>query len=211
VNLQRRSKQGGFSVLELMVVVTIALIVIGFGVPQVISTIHAYRLRGSASNISSLAQTVRWRAVQADQFYSARLTTSGALEAYVDLAKTGSVAAGDPQTVIDPEVAVVSASSAPSTASLKSQMLPTGSTATLNDASVATKPITFGPRGLPCVPTTTYAGAGTASVCDSAGGTQAYWMFFQDNVTQKWAAVTVTPAGRIQVWYYANGWALNQM
>ena len=197
--------------LELMVVVTIALIVLGFGVPQVISTIHAYRLRGSASNMASLAQTVRWRAVQADQFYSARLTTSGVQEAYVDIAKTGSLAAGDPQTVVDSEVAVKSASSAPSTTSLRSQMLPTGSTATLNDASVAAKPITFGPRGLPCVPTTTYAGASSATVCDSAGGTQAYWMFFQDNVTQKWAAITVTPAGRIQVWYYENGWTLNQM
>ena len=206
-----KSKQLGFSVLELMIVVTIALILLGFGVPQLISIMHAYRLRGSASNMSSLAQTVRWRAVQADQFYSARLTTSGTQEAYVDVAKTGSLAAGDPLTVIDSEVAVKPAASAPGTTSLKSQMLPAGSTATLNDGSVTTKPITFGPRGLPCVPTTTYAGAGTANVCDSAGGTQAYWIFFQDSITNKWAAVTITPAGRIQTWYYEGGWVLNQM
>ena len=30
-------------------------------------------------------------------------------------------------------------------------------------------------------------------------------VFFQNNVTQNWGAVTVTPAGRIQRWLYSGG------
>jgi prepilin-type N-terminal cleavage/methylation domain-containing protein len=209
VALRKRTKSG-FTVLELMVVITIALIVVGFAVPQVMTTIHAYRLRGAAQNMSSLTQTVRWRAVQDDQFYSARFATpSGALEGYVDLAKSGALASGDPQTVIDSEVNMKPAAGAPNTAALRTMILPAGSLVVPKDGdtlSTAT-PITFGPRGLPCLPTATHGG----TVCDSVGGSQAYWIFFQDRVTNKWAAVTITPAGRIQTWFYENGWALDHM
>ena len=207
--MRKRSKSG-FTVLELMVVITIALIVVGFGVPRVMTAIHSYRLRGAAQNMSSLTQTVRWRAVQDDQFYSARFAAvGGALEGYIDIAKSGALNPNDPRTVIDSEVNVRPAAGAPNTATLKTMILPAGSLVVPKDGdtlSTAT-PITFGPRGLPCLPTATHGG----TVCDSAGGSQAYWMFFQDTLTKKWAAITVTPAGRIQTWFYENGWALDHM
>jgi hypothetical protein len=108
---------------------------------------------------------------------------------------------------INAEVAPQPEANAPGTTSLKGQMLPPGSTVVPNDGSSPTMPITFGPRGLPCVPTATNGG----SVCNSAGGTQAYWVFFQDTATGAWSAVTVTPAGRIQTWYYSgSGWVNSQ-
>jgi len=206
----RQRLKSGFTILELMVVITIVLIVVGFAVPQVITTLHAYRLRSSAQNMSSLAQTVRWRAVQDDQFYSVRFATSGgALEGYVDIAKSAALDPKDPQTAIHSEVNIRPEGGAPDTATLKTKILPPGSLIVPNDGDTlgTATPITFGPRGLPCLPTATNGG----TVCDSAGGSQAYWIFFQDRITRNWAAVTVTPAGRIQTWFYDNGWALDHM
>lgn len=205
-DLRGKSSNSGFSVLELMIVVTIALILAGFGMPKVITMMHTYRLRGTGTNLAGLIQTVRWRAVQDSKYYSMRFTSSGTPEAYADLKSNSTLSAGDPQTVINSEVTMQAVGSAPSTSSLKSLILPTGSTVTPLDGYTTANPVTFGQRGLPCVTTATNGG----SVCNSAGGTQAYWIFFQDQVTQKWGAVTVTPAGRIQVWYYEGAWGLNQ-
>jgi len=217
--VSKKTQERGFTVLELMIVLTVMLILVGFAVPQVTAMIRTYRLRGTGTNLAGLAQTQRWRAVQDDRFYSARtLAGGGAVTEYADVypqnvnGSSGNGAGGpidprDPQLVINSEVVILPVGSAPGTTALKAQILPPGSGVIPVDGSVAATPVTFGPRGLPCLPTATNGG----TVCDSAGGTQAYWIFFQDSITQKWGAVTVTPAGRIQVWYYENGWNVNQM
>ena len=131
-------------------------------------------------------------------------TANGPTEAYVNV-----TSGPTPTTVLQSEVTMMAASNAPSTTNLKAMILPSGSTATVLDgySTTATNAVTFGPRGLPCKPFNTDGG----TVCNTAGGTYGYWVFFKDASTQKWGAVTVTPAGRIQVWYYENSWALNQV
>lgn len=219
----RRAKTRGFSIPELVSVVVIILIMAAIAIPKVATALANYRLRGTSSSFSAVVQTARWRAVQDDRFYSVRfLTQNGALEGYVDIypqnvngssgnGSSGPIDPNDPQVVINAEVTPQAQGNAPNTNGLKSQLLPAGSSVVPVDGS--TSPITFGPRGIPCATTTTNGtvAAGSATVCNSAGGLQAYWVFFQDSATQAWEAVTVTPAGRIQVWIYKGSWAVMQI
>jgi len=191
--------QAGFTLIELSIVVLIVLVVGGIVVPNTITFIRSAKLQGAGSDFSGLLQQDRIRAVQDDAYYSTYLVTSGSLQvAYVDLKANGGTGADtlDPLISIPSEVVPIAASSAPDTSNLKGQFLPTGSTLTVSDGSSSTTPVTFSPRGLPCTKQTVTGG----TICNSAGGATAFWVFFQDSYTQVWEAVTISPAGRIQRW-----------
>ena len=188
--------------LELVIVIAIVLVVAGIAVPTPLSLMHAARLRGAGGDLSSLLQTARIRAVQDDRYYSSYVIAGPPQEVYVDLSGNGGAGwvTPDPLIAIPSEVTPVAAANAPNTVNLQGQFLPAGSTLTVKDGSAAGTPVIFSPRGLPC---TTLAATG-GTVCDSAGGATAFWIFFQDTISTNWEAVTVSPAGRVQKWQYTG-------
>jgi prepilin-type N-terminal cleavage/methylation domain-containing protein len=200
----------GFSLLELLITVAIVMVVAGFAIPNFMATLHGARLKGGVTDFASLLQTARIKSVDDDRYYSTYVLAANGnnpQQGFVDIfpqnadGTSGNAGqaykAGDPLVVISPEVVLKAQGGAPSIAALKLQLLPPTSPVVPQDESVAATAITFGPRGLPCKP--------LAGVCDTLGGPQAYWAFFQDSVTQNWGAVTVTPAGRIQRWLFMGG------
>jgi len=200
-------QSNGFSVVELMITVVIVLIVAGVAVPKFMTLIHNAREQGAASDFANLLQKCRLFSVQSDGSYGVYFTTSGNVsEAFVDTKKTGTLdATVDPMIVMENEVVLVSASSAPNTSALQGLFLPTGSGLTVQDGSSSSSPIVFNSRGLPCT-NVTYSSE-TLCVSNSSNST-AFWVFFQDNVTNAWEAVTLSPAGRIQKWRaVGSSWA----
>ncbi len=210
-----RASSAGFSMVELVVVASIILLLVSLGVPNLIQAVHTARLKGAGSDLSGLLQVARIRAVRDDRYYSVYLITNnnnGLQQMFVDIypqnvngaSGSGGTALNfpDPSISIPAEVSRQPAASAPNVANLAQQLLPTNPNNLVpSDASAATTPFTFGPEGLPCKPTVIAGG----TVCNSRGGAVAYWTFLQNNVTQAWEALTITPAGRIQQWYYSNG------
>ncbi|HWF13150.1 MAG TPA: prepilin-type N-terminal cleavage/methylation domain-containing protein [Candidatus Acidoferrales bacterium] len=197
-----RKRCEGFSVVELMIVVVIVLIVAAISIPGFLTMIHNAKLQGAASDFGGLLQKARIRAVQDDVYYATYFTSSGTLlEAYVDVKKlVGSTALDatvDPMVSMSSEVSVVAAGSAPNTSALQGLFLPTGSTLTVNDGASSSSPVIFNSRGLPC---TSISVSGGTLCSSSSTYTTAYWLFFQDNITHAWVAVTISPAGRIQKW-----------
>ncbi len=211
--------QGGFSLLELTIVLLIVLVVAGIAIPNIIGEMHTSKMRGGVSDFASLIESQRLYAIKNNQYYSTYLIPgAGSVpdQVYVDMiSKTTNapasggdlgtgVVSGEPGTTGDPvievpaEVSQQPAASAPNTSNLKSQLLPSSTTIAPVDAS--TNPITFGPRGLPCVP----LAFGTKAVCDNSGGPVTYWTFFMNDASNEWDALTVTPAGRIQKWYFTG-------
>jgi prepilin-type N-terminal cleavage/methylation domain-containing protein len=205
-----RNRDGGFSLVELMIVVVIALIVAGISVPRFLTIIHNARLQGGVSDFSGLLQKARIRAVQDDTYYATYFTTSGNIrEAYVDVKKlSGSTALDatvDPIISMSREVTLVAASSVPNTSALQGLFLPAGSGLTVNDGASSSSPIIFNSRGLPCTSISVSGG----TICSSSSTyTTAYWLFFKDSITNTLEAVTISPAGRIQKWEVAgSSWA----
>jgi len=208
-----RTSNRGFSLVELVVVLSIVLLVAALGVPNIIQAVHTARLRGAGSDLSGLLQVARIRAVRDDRYYSAYLIANNGLQQiFVDIypqnvngaSGSGGTALNfpDPSISLSAEITRQPQGAAPNVANLAQQLLPTNPNNLVpTDASAATTPFTFGPQGLPCKPVAVAGG----TVCNSHGGAVAYWTFLQNNVTGAWEALTVTPAGRIQQWYFTNG------
>jgi len=216
--LKRMRDARGFSMLELAMVMGVILIVSAIAIPQFTNMQHVFRLRGAATDFAGLVQAQRVQAIDDDRYYSTYILAGNGNNpqmAFVDMLPrnpNGTSGSGgqtyacsqvgcDPSVIVASEVVQRPAAAAPNTGNLQAQLLPVNSPVVPQDGGAAGTPITFGPRGLPCIPVVVTG----ATVCDSLGGPAAYWIFFQDSVTQNWTAVTVTPAGRVRRWLYTGG------
>lgn len=186
----------GFSLLELLVVVVIILIISAMALPAVRRTISSYQLDASGHAVASMLQQVRTAAVRNDTpYYTQYDGVAGQGIAFavpaVRYADTFNY-----QASIDPTVAVATnvvflgaAGLPPAHTQLETAMgMPAGSVA---PGGV----IAFNARGLPCSMVLT----GNKWRCINAATTGFIW-FLQNNMSQQWAAITVSPAGRIRTW-----------
>ena len=201
ISARRRSDSNrGFSLIELCVVLAILMTVGGM---MFISTRHAVqniRLTQSATSYANLLQRAQIQAVQDDTYYTVLTdtTSTSSPSAYVDLAGSQAYAAPDPMMMFLQDVSPKPFSQGPGLADLESKFLPAAGVATV--ATTAAGP-TFGPRGLPCKPST--PSGGTCPYLDASTGIPtSYITFLQNSRNTKWEAVTVTPAGRIGIWSY---------
>jgi prepilin-type N-terminal cleavage/methylation domain-containing protein len=197
----RLSKERGFTLIELVVVLAVSLVVASMAVPNFVSAVRSAHLKGVVSDFAGLLQSARIRAVDDDRYYSVYVLGGTSPQAFVDIYGSGGTQSDprDPLVGMNAEVVQKPVGSAPNTASLKALFLPANATVVLGDGSVAASAITYGPRGLPC--------SASALTCKThlPAGDIAYWIFFQDVNSTNWGAVTVTPAGRIQRWMFTGG------
>lgn len=190
--------------------VIIVLIVAAAALPTLVTSLRMAHLRGAASDYAGLLEQDRIYSIRDNRFYStyvmAATGNSAVAQVYVDMLPkvlTGasgnggtSIVSGDPVITIESDITVQAVANAPNTSNLEAQLLPATTPVTPTDGSAT--PPTFGPRGLPCTPVTVSG----ATICDSSGGATAFWTFFKNSKMSSWQAVTITPAGRIQKWYY---------
>ena len=200
-------KHSGFSLIELLIVIAIIMVIAAMATPNIMNAINSIRLRSAASEVAGLLQQCRQAAVRSNRYYTIKpATVTGANAAYVDLNynNTFDNVAPTPEPLIQfpANVTVVSAG-APNTANLISNCC-----STFTPQSASTLP-SFNARGLPCVGPA--GGAPPAnSVCNVRDpGNQTVGFIYYMNQARPfgavgWAAVSVTPAGRIRVWTYSG-------
>ncbi len=211
-----KKTQSGFSMLELIIVVTIIVLVTAMAIPLVMNSTNNYRLRTAGTEYANLLQTARMKAVKDDQFYPVIVPSSGNMNACVDLNMNGACDApvgAEPGVSFNPEVQFQATTSAPSVTALRALYLP--STCGSNAACVTVNPSTWGPtfgaRGLPCQAAvlalggacTLLSASGTAGENSSPGSLPiAFEKYLKNTRNGTWEAITVSPAGRIREWYY---------
>jgi prepilin-type N-terminal cleavage/methylation domain-containing protein len=205
----RRQRERGFSLLEMVVVVSISLIISAIAILNVQTTVRVVRLQESGIDYSNLLQKARIRSVQDDTYYAVVTTLTNANPTcpapdycafMVDT--TGNYVAGSPMMAFGAGVKPVATAGGPALINLQSKFLPP-SPPNLPSLNLLNPP-TFSARGLPCTP--------NAGTCSALGDPTSYITFMQNTENGKWLAVTVTPAGRIQRWSYdgvGNWSALN--
>jgi Tfp pilus assembly protein FimT len=198
----------GFSLIELLIVLFVMMVGAALAIPTALTIVRSIRLSSSSSSYANLLQQARIRAVKDDKFYSViSVAAVGANppQAFVDVAGTGVYAAGDPVMVFAQGVTAMPYASGPGLTNLEAQFLPAGalSIATINTSAPGP---TFGPRGLPCGPV-----VAAYTTCTSLNAPTSYITFLQNSQGGAWAAVTLTPAGRVREWRYdgANWSPLN--
>jgi prepilin-type N-terminal cleavage/methylation domain-containing protein len=215
--LMRMDRQRGFTVLELVVVIAIILILSAILAPKMAQIIDTQKLASNAQAYSGLLQQARARAVQDNHPYQVLVSTTGGYPmAYVDIGGNQTYVTSDPGVQLDSPITVID-SGAPSgfgTVTLLNVIpLNLETTPPMVDSTGADSPgLAFNERGLPCQRTTAGAACSNATNIHVNGNSLTptlvawvtYLRFTNRNGTYSWAAVTVTPAGRIKTWKYMN-------
>jgi type IV fimbrial biogenesis protein FimT len=193
-----RTKPGhhnGYSLVELLLAVTVILILAAVAIPNTATAIANIRLRGSASDFASLVQQARINAVRKNTTYTVLFGLPSGNGAYIDLNGNGSFDSGEPMIQFGGNANQVAAPGGASGAptNLDASGGPLGWTATSGN-------ISFNNRGLPC-------STGSTPCATNVN----YIFYFKDTrafSANGWAAVSITAAARAKVWYWnGSSWA----
>src|SRR5438876_1073283 len=136
-------RQTGFSLVELLVVVAVAMIIGGMCAPLLMNTVNQYQLRAASVDLDNLLQQARMKAVRDNKFYTVKTNTSNT-QLFFDLNGNGSWDAGEPVVVLPRGASALPGASGGSNPSL--------SAATLGFTPQSSgTPIMFNARGTPCL------------------------------------------------------------
>jgi prepilin-type N-terminal cleavage/methylation domain-containing protein len=193
--------QRGFSLLELLIVVGIVLVIAAMSTPSVLNTVRRYQLEAATRSVSSVLMRARYEAIRLNRGVSTiyqppagnnpgmfGVDEEGPPPAFPD----GILQAFEPQMTISTAVQMGGAAPPPLFATMPPNYV------TLTIVQPPAFQITFGSVG-----TVIYqpvVGVGNPWIESNT----IYVILIQHNITQQWAAVTVTPAGRVRVWMW-NG------
>jgi prepilin-type N-terminal cleavage/methylation domain-containing protein len=205
---------GGFTLVELMLVVFVMSIIAAFAVPNVLLTVSNMKLRGAASDLAGLMQQARILAAknnpQNPPVYPIRYAVvNGAQIAYVDMNNNGtwdpSITvnnAGVSEPIVGFTTSVTPAAGAPSGSGGQPTPYVLVGDSSTGQPFNNTNTLAFTPRGLPCDFTAPPACASPAP---------SYFVYYLTDTRigkPGWAAVVVTKGGRTRVVMW-NGVAWN--
>ena len=197
----QQSVSSGFSMIELLVVVAIVLVVAAFAVPNITTTMASYRVRSALNQSANMALLCRTQAIKNNVTQRLHFST-----------------VNNRVVLWDADAADAAAQPVAGDAQLHAQMwlspqfsdpgLPTGGPTQLTaqimwGSNIPTSQINvnsdvyFNSRGMPCIPA---AGGG---VCGVTNGF-VYYFRYTGAGRARWAATSVSPAGRIESWFW-NG------
>ena len=189
-HVSSQSDQSGFSLLEIMIVLGVAMVVTATAIPRMTTAIANAKLRASMTSLSGLLQNTRMVAVQQSKTKTARFSggTNTRLIGYIkDATDTSAVATVDPQVEMEAPINKLTTPSGPGA--------PSAITTTALGFTPQTGDPSFNSRGMPC--------EYSAGICTNYG----FVYYFKDNRISGsggWAAISVSPAGRIKRWFH-NG------
>ncbi len=178
----------GFALVELVAVVTVAVILVAIAVPNILVSVRRRQFESTATNVSEILLRTRYEAIQRNQRLSTVFAgpTPGVPAQYgIDRNGNAALDAGEPTVMIFQGVSVQNTGPALDT-------MPPGYSAGVAPANLQ---ISFAPRGT----LVTETGPG---VWQDAASVQVLFLWQAD--LGQWLAVTVTPAGRIRTFQWSR-------
>lgn len=201
--------QAGFSLTELMVVLAIIMVVGGLSFPSLSRTVDNARLKSAAQQVASMYQQGRVLATQDNTFHELLVsaTANGATTVCVDVDGDAACDGNEPQALLSGQVQLIS-SGVPvelDSTTLGFAPLTAASSQTYNQRDQLVKALAWNARGLPCQRTSTASNCSNWTTSPAGAGPVAWMQYLKmprsgDEVL--YAAVTVSPTGRIKTWSY---------
>lgn len=193
-------RSAGFTIIELVVVVAIMLIVMAIAVPTMTSTVDSFRVRGSMNEVANMALRSRMSAIKRDTSQRLHIrSVNGTLVAFITDQNDANVkpVVGDTQLSgqywFPPQF---NTPGPPTGAGAPPQMTALFMWGSAIAPSVNVDPY-FNTRGLPCLPN-------AGGVCVPTNGFVYYVRYLRaGNI--RWAALSISPAGRVQSWFWNGG------
>ena len=209
--------QHGFSLMELLIVLAIAMVISAAAYPSFTRTMQVMRLRSSAEAAGGLLQRARMLAVRDNRFYSlisASLSGGSVQQLCIDLNWNQSCDAGEPIVELASNVSPIT-TGLPDTTMItcgpaaNAVACPSGYSGGLNFAAQAQTVFpSYNARGLPCVGNpVTPPPIWPSQRCfqtDPSGNPVGFVRVFRYTTgnNNSYAALSVTPAGLVTVWLY---------
>ena len=222
-------RQHGFSMLETVIAIAILMVLAGVTAPKVLGMIETGRMQTSTRAFASFVQQCRYRAEEDGQWYEILFDTSSPSStiAYLDINGDSLRQTNEPSVEIPFPITIPDPASAGIPTGFGNQNI-LGATPLTVDTTPATwnclhasncaSPVQiaglqFNERGLPCQRiSSTAACTNTTQItstscapltqCTAPVAWITYFAYPTSSGGTIYAAVTVTPAGRIKVWSY---------
>ena len=197
----RSAAAAGFSLIEILVVLGIIMIIAAVATPYMTKTLDTYRLRDTMNGVASIAQRSRTVALKQNTTQRLHVTkVNGRVVVFVTDASDPAVQpiTGDPQLYAQFSLPLQFdtpglPAGGPTQLTANSMW---GSNFVLNNVNVDPY---FNSRGMPC---TQNAGG----PCTPTNGFVYYFSYNAGGVL-RWAALSISPAARVQMWFWnGNAW-----
>ena len=203
--MRMKAKNGGFSLLEMVIVVSIIMVISAIAIPKIMESIYDVRLRSAGTSVAGLMQQARQMAIKDNTYYPIKTKQQGGTWLmFIDTTSPTASPSRITNTAYDNSFPTVQLGGGV----LRTTTNPdTGGTSTpwaFTPLSTAANPI-WGPMGLPCVM--------SSAVCvgSSSGGSgtiiAGYMVILTDNRrfgTPGYLAITSSPGGRVRVWRWSG-------
>jgi len=187
ISRTRRSRIGGFSMVELAVSMTVLLILTAIAIPTLMRSFRAYQLNDAAARLSDMLKFTRFEAVRRNTQINFLMQANGSgWLVGTDSNNNGTIDAVEKQQPISGIVTLLPAGAPPNSSSILAKL---GATSSLDASkSGAAGSLTFDPRG--------------------AVSPLAAYVFYLGSTTNPefgYRAVILLPSGATQIWSAPNG------
>jgi prepilin-type N-terminal cleavage/methylation domain-containing protein len=189
--------QAGFTLTELLVVLSIIGVVAGLSIPSLFRTIDNTKLKGATQRLAAVYQDARMRATENNTSYEVLISAPGRL--CLDLDGDGRCGPGEPVTWFPRNVSLNN-SGVPAPLDVPTLGFPFFNTenSVMHDQRNSPAPgLAWNGLGMPC------QRSSATSPCVAAGWVQ-YLQLQRASGDLLYAAVTVSPTGRIRTWTYIS-------
>jgi len=178
----------GFTLLQTVSALAVVMIVSGIVLPSVMNGLQNYRLAASAQEIAGQIQSARYKALQNNAVYTFMLTSTDG-HFGIDVDSNGSLSSGTQDVVysLKDRVTFTTLTNPPIT----------GATSISTGAKSG---VGFTPRG-----TLTSINSSTGQPDFTAAFPASGIVIYLSNPGNEFAAITVSPVGRVRTWTSGNG------
>jgi len=191
-SIRRQRDSRGFSLIELMIVVGIILAVAVASTPTMVNVISAARMRGGITSLATFLQSSRGNAVRRNEYrsdYAVLVSSEYFVFEGVSSTTTPAVTTASGLIPMGKQVTYLGTPTGANAPAVLDNATAFGS----STVALSNGTITWNTRGMPC--------SYTSTTCNS---TAFIWYFiFQPPLgSNRWGAMSVSPAGRIKAWYW---------